>query len=664
MFCSARRLRHVLARPFASSAYAAHPNLRADLDPALRDLLRDVDITLNTKKRTPHPQTHEALKKKRLVEVPPQEYQGTASVVETEETQVADEEDPSQSRRSPAAEFGRTGFGAVVLPFELEKSINLIISESDKRQLHSDAERLFLDKNTEQSTGGWNAEFDTTYSTGAQSRQHAERDGSAFASIALPAHFSAITAVLGHLKRRLEPEWRVERIIDWGAATGSGLWSSAYTFQEPNSPGSQRDTLNLALANTTLREYVGIDKREGLVTVGKRLLRNIDTGALRVSWRKSLHDNDIVSRSEGGHTVALSAFMLSSLSTHVARKALIKEMWSSGADVLVIIDHNTTEGFEAVAQARETVLTWGAKEVKSAQEELDSEDQLDGSTPPHLTDQTIHGCHVVAPCPHDRPCPLFHPGDTKLVCGFSQRLQRPAFVRLTKHSGQGHEDMGYSYVVLRRGPRPAVPNTNFGRVGRVGQAAIEREREVLPVKELFLHDETEPVPLEALEQEDVELDLEVGEPEPSSANGLEDALRKEAYHWPRLIFQPIKNSGHIILDACTPEGKVMRMTIPKSQGKQPFYDARKAQWGDVFPHPPKNAPQERYQPQRSKGRSGPIRGADIGKRSLKANARKGADYTAMAEELKAARKESKRERQMYRQKWGESRSDEDDDNVS
>lgn len=37
----------------------------------------------------------------------------------------------------------------------------------------------------------------------------------------------------------------------------------------------------------------------------------------------------------------------------------------------------------------------------------------------------------------------------------------------------------------------------------------------------------------------------------------------------------------------------MRMTIPRSQGRQPFYDARKSAWGDLFPHPPKNPPQER-----------------------------------------------------------------------
>lgn len=63
----------------------------------------------------------------------------------------------------------------------------------------------------------------------------------------------------------------------------------------------------------------------------------------------------------------------------------------------------------------------------------------------------------------------------------------------------------------------------------------------------------------------------------------------------------------------------MRFTIPKSQGKQPFYDARKSSWGDIFPHPSKNKPIERFQPTEetiSKHRSTQgARGSDVGKRS-------------------------------------------------
>jgi hypothetical protein len=42
-----------------------------------------------------------------------------------------------------------------------------------------------------------------------------------------------------------------------------------------------------------------------------------------------------MNRTQGGDTIALSAFMLSALPAGQARKALVKEMWESGAGVMV-----------------------------------------------------------------------------------------------------------------------------------------------------------------------------------------------------------------------------------------------------------------------------------------------------------------------------------------
>lgn len=84
----------------------------------------------------------------------------------------------------------------------------------------------------------------------------------------------------------------------------------------------------------------------------------------------------------------------------------------------------------------------------------------------------------------------------------------------------------------------------------------------------------------------------------------------------------------------------MRITIPKSQGKQPYYDARKASWGDIFPHEPKNAPQERYQPKQG---GEPIKGADIGKRNKKEK-QVNTSYAAVATDLKEKKKNLRKQR--------------------
>lgn len=44
----------------------------------------------------------------------------------------------------------------------------------------------------------------------------------------------------------------------------------------------------------------------------------------------------------------------------------------------------------------------------------------------------------------------------------------------------------------------------------------------------------------------------------------------------------MKRHGHVIIDLCTPSGKLERWTVPRSFSKQAFRDARKSRWGDLW----------------------------------------------------------------------------------
>ena len=153
----------------------------------------------------------------------------------------------------------------------------------------------------------------------------------------------------------------------------------------------------------------------------------------------------------------------------------------------------------------------------------------------------------------------------RLVCSFNQRLQRPAFVRKTKHSGIGHEDVGYSYVVIRRGARPGRASTRAGRQGELGRRDME-ERLVRGPYELQLHDESTAeetsrnTPTEIVSDEQFRLGPE-----------MREMLRHEAYDWPRLVFPPLKRSGHIILDVCASEGAHI-MTGSKYDSDSPLQE--------------------------------------------------------------------------------------------
>ena len=107
-------------------------------------------------------------------------------------------------------------------------------------------------------------------------------------------------------------------------------------------------------------------------------------------------------------------------------------------------------------------------------------------------------------------------------------------------------------MIIRRGPRPGRVETNVGRIGGIGRRVLEKERSIIPIRELNV-DETQAALEAVIPTQEVSLSARV-EGETMTESELQAQLRKEAYQWPRLVFPPLKKSGHIILDTCTAEG--------------------------------------------------------------------------------------------------------------
>ena len=91
----------------------------------------------------------------------------------------------------------------------------------------------------------------------------------------------------------------------------------------------------------------------------------------------------------------------------------------------------------------------------------------------------------------------------------------------------------------------------------------------------------------------------------------------------------------------------MRLTFPKSQGKQVYYDARKSAWGDIFPHSSRNKEVERYRP--------PVegftikKGNDIGKRGAKMDNKKVKhSYEQLEKDIRNRKNEKRQQRRRER----------------
>jgi hypothetical protein len=116
-FCLSRFSRCPNGSAFLKS-FSSHPNPPLDLDPSLQALLKDVDVSLS----------HSASK---APLTPPQRELEALPIEDAEEGALTPDEetsDRSSQRKSPAALFGSQQIGAVVLPPQLQTSINLLIS--------------------------------------------------------------------------------------------------------------------------------------------------------------------------------------------------------------------------------------------------------------------------------------------------------------------------------------------------------------------------------------------------------------------------------------------------------------------------------------------------------------------------------------------------------
>lgn len=173
---------------------------------------------------------------------------------------------------------------------------------------------------------------------------------------------------------------------------------------------------------------------------------------------------------------------------------------------------------------------------------------------------------MVAPCPHDGKCPLV---GTKDVCGYSQRLQRPSFLRKTKHSTRGEEEKGYCYLVVAKGERPSVSTVAedikiAGRIGKVGREAAEKALIKSQGRSIIQEVEGHEAVMEVVRLHemgpDMENYLEVASPSVNS-DKLEENLRKEAYSWPRMVAPPMKRKGHVTMDTCCPDGELQSFDI-------------------------------------------------------------------------------------------------------
>jgi ribosomal protein RSM22 (predicted rRNA methylase) len=120
-----------------------------------------------------------------------------------------------------------------------------------------------------------------------------------------------------------------------------------------------------------------------------------------------------VGAAAGPADLVLASYVLGELREPVALR-----LWERARDTIAFVEPGTPAGYQRILGARAAVLDAGG--------------------------------FTVAPCPHDRPCPL-PPDDW---CHFAARLPRSRLHRRAKGGDLGWEDEKFSYAVLSRESLP------------------------------------------------------------------------------------------------------------------------------------------------------------------------------------------------------------------
>ncbi|UGV27841.1 methyltransferase domain-containing protein [Rhodopseudomonas boonkerdii] len=223
-----------------------------------------------------------------------------------------------------------------------------------------------------------------------------ESDALAYALARMPATYAAVIASLNALQW-IRPDFAPTSLLDCGAGPGTATWACAEAFE-------------------SLASFVLLDANPALRALAMELARENDR-----SIDYTLGDATVKIAEALPADLVIASYVINEL-TDAARERLVKAMWAKANDTLLIVEPGTPSGYQRVLEARVQLIRAGA--------------------------------HVIAPCPHDEPCPLVKPD----WCHFSQRLQRSRVHKQLKSAELPYEDEKFIYLAVSRAPVTLRPS--------------------------------------------------------------------------------------------------------------------------------------------------------------------------------------------------------------
>lgn len=254
------------------------------------------------------------------------------------------------------------------------------------------------------------------YAHGRPSAVADEAWQAAYLAVRVPATYAAVRAALARVPD--EALAGVTTLLDLGAGPGTATWAA----------------LSRCAAIDAVTQ---VDRSRAFLESGARLAPAAADGR-NVSLEQRVADVTAM-REWPATDLVLSAYALAELAP-TARAALVTSAWTAATRLLVIVEPGTPAGFGHIHEARAALMARGA--------------------------------HILAPCPHDGPCPMRDGGRRDDWCHFAVRLPRTRRHRQLKGGTLGYEDEKFAYLVASRVAAPERAAARVLRHPRVEKGRI------------------------------------------------------------------------------------------------------------------------------------------------------------------------------------------------
>ncbi|RCI12558.1 hypothetical protein L249_0835 [Ophiocordyceps polyrhachis-furcata BCC 54312] len=488
------------------------------------------------------------------------------------EREAEDEHEDPPDRYHPWTLLGRfhdRPMALTIPPKDLDGPVRQLLSRTHIDHVKKAADLIYRDKsfaNSPATIPGSKSSPMEGVALPPDQRSMSSIEADAFLAVFMPPAYASILRILSEVRKRIGTEWLQSRlkqgargqlsILDAGAG-GAALvaWDQIVKAEwgvlkekgkvrrgdEP--PPSKKAAI---VGSSRLRERVVTFLPDA--TLLTRLPDYLHSGQTK---GEHLEAGDQQQQQKQYDIVVASHLFLKEDAGH-RRQTLLNKLWtlvSSNGGILVILEKGHPRGFEAMAHARDVILNQfllpqSGFPLMDVRNGVNDDEVMYGSTDDAKTPMggEREPGYVIAPCSNQGTCPMYEASGLgqgrKDYCHFDQKFLAPPYYRsvtAVKGSGNNQGRVEFSYVAIRRG---------VDRGKKLG--GLQETRNAF----------------------DGYFDTEGGPPDMQML--------------PRQINRPLKKKHHVIMDMCTPEGKLERWTVPKSYDPLTYHDARKSRWGDLW----------------------------------------------------------------------------------